>query len=133
MRYLVLAVSLLTVAACSSPTAPSVDLPATVTLAPGGTAIFQGTGLTVRFDRVVSDSRCPADAICIAAGDASVRVTLVTATGETTAEAWLADRSRSGVTRDGFLVTFEALEPYPLASVPTPADQYRATFTASRP
>ena len=43
----------------------------------GASAILDG-GLTIRFDRVASDSRCPLDAICLQfhAGDAVVVVSM---------------------------------------------------------
>ena len=44
------------------------------TLAPGEAAAIELTGLRVQFVRVMADSRCPADAICIWVGDAMVHV-----------------------------------------------------------
>ena len=57
---------LLAVTACSekSPSAPS-PVSREVVLAPGQTASVTEAGITLRFDGVSGDSRCPADAICI--------------------------------------------------------------------
>src|SRR5262245_23660526 len=55
------------VAACKSPTSES-STPTTVTLAPGQSA--HAGGATVTFVGVVSDSRCPIDAMCVWAGEA---------------------------------------------------------------
>ena len=41
------------------------------------TAHITGTDLTVRFEAVESDSRCPADVTCVWAGDASVNLRLL--------------------------------------------------------
>lgn len=42
-----------------------------------GTAEIAGEPLTVTFENVVDDSRCPADVTCVWAGDATVRVKLM--------------------------------------------------------
>ena len=62
-------------AACdSSPSGPSSDVPLgqEFTLKPGESATVLGTDLQVSFEKVVEDSRCPADVVCIQAGDVVV-------------------------------------------------------------
>jgi hypothetical protein len=62
-----------TMVGCASNSAletQTVTPPAVVTLAPGGSAAIATTSWTLRFDSVASDSRCPASADCIAAGEA---------------------------------------------------------------
>ena len=49
-----------------------------VVLAPGNTAVVPGANTAVRFDGVFADSRCPGDAICVWAGDATVRFVVLT-------------------------------------------------------
>ena len=65
------------IAGCAgNPTQPSqFALGESFELRPGASAILQG-GLTITFDRVESDSRCPMDALCVWAGDAIVIVSL---------------------------------------------------------
>lgn len=46
-------------------------------LAPGESAVVGSAGLKLVFERVESDSRCPAGARCISAGDAVVLLSLV--------------------------------------------------------
>ncbi len=53
-------------------TAPGED----VTLIPGQEAKLSTKDVTVRFTRLVSDSRCPPTAICVWAGDATVELML---------------------------------------------------------
>ncbi len=60
----------LTAIACSSDGIGSVAVPGAVTLKVGTGATIQGTPWTVRFDSVVSDSRCPLGVLCIQAGEA---------------------------------------------------------------
>ncbi|MGE0040995.1 MAG: hypothetical protein AB7H88_16330 [Vicinamibacterales bacterium] len=132
MRYLIVLLCLS--AACSgSPTSPSPSLPALVTLAPGASQQVAGTGLTLRFDRVQSDSRCPSDALCIQQGDAAVVLSLSTAASTATHTLLVNDRSQSGATGGAFLVTFETLAPYPSSTAQIDPASYRATFRVSRP
>ena len=57
----------------SGPTAPPASSP--LTLALGETVRLRNTDLFVRFDRVVSESRCPMGMLCIVAGEAIVEMT----------------------------------------------------------
>ena len=61
---------------CTKPIQPTVvypGLPFTITT---GRAVEITGSLTVTFNRVISDSRCPTDVVCISAGDAVVSLTL---------------------------------------------------------
>jgi len=49
------------------------------TVEAGETVLLDDTGVTVRFDEVISDNRCPADVNCVQAGEASARFTLLEA------------------------------------------------------
>jgi hypothetical protein len=76
-RFLTIAgVALLGAACSSSQVTESVRPPATVKLKVGGGAAIEGTPWTVIFDSVISDSRCPIDAICIQAGEALLALEL---------------------------------------------------------
>lgn len=57
---------------------PQKEVPVSVEfrLAAGEVMHVTGTGLTVRFVRLVSDSRCPANVTCIWEGDAEIEVEL---------------------------------------------------------
>ena len=116
------------VACSSSPTAPSVEPLREFVLQVGHAAEVSGTGLVVQFDRVLSDSRCPADAICIQAGDAEVAV-IVTRGGR--ARETLSLRTDGALSRaelGDWILTLTNLGPYPLSSRPTPPGDYKASF-----
>lgn len=49
----------------------------TLTLAYGETVCHPGTGLALRFERVLSDSRCPEDVNCIQAGEIRILLTIL--------------------------------------------------------
>ena len=88
-------------------------------------------GLTIVFDRVKSDSRCPADAICISAGDAVVALA-ISRPGEARAERDVhSDSGGSRVTYLTYTIRLEALAPYPLASRPTRPEDYVAKLTVT--
>ena len=65
------------------PAAPSPD--GLVVLAAGQSAEI-APSTTLRFDRIVNDSRCPADAQCIWAGEVRIALTLTTPAGATAFE-----------------------------------------------
>ena len=64
--------------ACDSGVGPSaVEPPPEVTLAPNQTARIAGTDVTIGFEGVREDSRCPVDVTCVWEGNAAVGLTLV--------------------------------------------------------
>ena len=72
MRLATAPFCLLAATACDeSPTGPTVTLDQRFTLAPGETASIEGRGVTLRFEGVTGDSRCPGDAVCIRAATRS--------------------------------------------------------------
>ena len=58
----------------------------TIRLRLGSSARIGTTGIVVGFTRVVGDSRCPIDALCVWAGDAEVRVDLSAGPAKTSAQ-----------------------------------------------
>ncbi|HQX82092.1 MAG TPA: hypothetical protein PKW63_10065 [Vicinamibacterales bacterium] len=116
-------------AACSSPTNPSE--PGVMTLAPGESG--SARGLTVTFLGVTSDSRCPGDATCVTAGDASVSLETSWLGTRRAFELQLNNPANRSATHGNNTITFSALAPYPFASRGNilPAD-YRATFGVTR-
>jgi hypothetical protein len=75
MRSLLAAFCLIAVTGCffGSPTEPG-PVDQTVTLAPGQSASITGTTVTLKFDGVTGDNRCPADAMCVLGGSATVKI-----------------------------------------------------------
>ncbi len=112
----------------SSPTDPSVPPVQEFVLEVGGSAVVSGTGLRVRFDRVLSDSRCPADAICITAGEGVVAVTIGRDGRPVENVSLRTDGAGSRVVVGDWALSLTKLDPYPLASRPTPLSDYDASF-----
>jgi hypothetical protein len=124
------------VAACSSPTSPDGPFRTEVTLQPGQVTAVASTPLRVGFERVASDSRCPADALCIQSGDALV-VLRVSVDGG--AGAMINLRTRGGTTGDnltavvaGYQLSISGLQPYPISTSPIAPGDYRVTLAVER-
>ena len=112
-----------------SPTTPTknVVLDEEFELAPGESARIGATNLTVVFDSVSADSRCPVDVVCVWEGDATVAVTVLQSSGE---RAVLELHTSAGSAREkpygGYVVRLVGLRPQPRQGVPIPAADYRA-------
>jgi hypothetical protein len=123
----------LTLAACKtgSPNGPGGPVNLRVVLAPGEQTAVPGGG-AIRFEGVTSDSRCPGDATCIWAGDATVRVAVSTSGGASSIYE-LHTFDLKPVQHTDLTISLEALSPYPFASTAPiqPAD-YRVTMKIYR-
>jgi hypothetical protein len=101
------------------------------TLAPGESALVSGAGVSVRFDRVSGDSRCPGDALCILGGDAIVQVTMLA--GSAMFGYQLHTGSLQPVRHQELTLWLEDLQPYPFSSLtPIAPGDYRATLRVTR-
>jgi hypothetical protein len=123
----------LTIGACKtgSPNAPAGPVDLRVVLAPGQQTVVPGAG-AIRFEGVTNDSRCPGDATCIWAGDATVRV-VVSASGGASASYELHTVDLKPVQHLDLTISLEALSPYPFASKgPIPPADYRVTIKINR-
>src|SRR5690242_16769885 len=84
-RFITLAAALAATACFNGPTAPDAVVGRPFDLKAGATSTLpDGTRLT--FERVQSDSRCPMDALCVWAGDATVAVTLAPTKGSASSQ-----------------------------------------------
>ena len=134
MPRFVLVFCLLAATACDekSPVGPSVPLNDRFTLARGELARVEGADVRLQFVEVTGDSRCPADAVCIQGGDAIAHVRVID--GSTTAyELHTGDSSRAAVLHQQLRVELVQLQPFPFSSRTIAPDEYRATFTVTRP
>jgi hypothetical protein len=88
-----------------------------------------GGGLTVEFKSVLSDSRCPMNAVCVWQGDAAVRLglTLGGQRADTTLHSTIEPRT---IAFRGYDVGFVHLEPYPIADQKPDTSAYVLTLTA---
>jgi len=132
MRWTIALIAL-TLAACKtgSPNGPGGAVDLRVVLAPGQQTTVPGAG-AVRFESVTNDSRCPGDAICVWAGDATVRV-VVSASGGASASYELHTADLKPVQHRDVTIALEALSPYPFASRgPILPGDYRVTLKITR-
>jgi hypothetical protein len=100
-----------------------------MTMTPGQRTSVDGTNLTLQFTGVSSDSRCPADALCITAGEAlAVFEATMSARGGVRLELSTLETRRAVAVGD-YRVELRGLDPYPFGSLPRiqPSD-YRATI-----
>jgi len=131
MRAHCVLIGLLAVTACSdNPAAPS-PISREFVLAPGQTVAVREASLSIRFEGVFGDSRCPADAMCVLGGDALVRI--------------LVEPSRGGpqrydlhtgdmrpVAHGDLTIALVELAPYPFSARTIEQGDYRATLRLTR-
>ena len=132
MRWTIALIAL-TLVACKTdtPNGPAGPLDLRVVLAPGQQTAVPGAG-AIRFEGVGGDSRCPGDAICVWAGDATVRV-VVSASGGASASYELHTVDLKPVQHLDVTIALEALSPYPFHSLgPIKPGDYRATPRITR-
>lgn len=103
------------------------------TLKPGASVHIAGTDLSVGFDRVTTDSRCPEDVQCIQAGDATVRVWVRVAAGPRDEVDVSTGPRGNPVAVKGHALALQSLAPVPSTKRATRPADYRATFVVSRP
>lgn len=130
MKTCLLAVALLALTACdrNDITGPTTALNTEFTLGPGGIATVESMG--VRFLHVTKDTRCPINALCVTAGQATIEVALSTLDGGRTYELNLIPSGR--VTHEGLTLQFVKLQPGLIAGETIPLADYRATLKVTR-
>lgn len=132
MRALTLVFCLLAVTACSqkSPAAPSA-VDRRLVLAPGQSSFVSEARMTVQFETVAGDSRCPADALCVLGGDAVVRLQFTSAGAGARAHELHTGDMRP-VQHDDVTIALVELAPYPFSAHPIQPHEYRATLRLTR-
>lgn len=103
------------------------------TLKVGQTAAINGEDLKLKFDAVVSDSRCPSDVQCIRAGEAEVRV-IATQNGIDTSLTMVEEGLTSGlnvVDYKNYTIEFK-LTPYPVSTHQIQTSEYRLELTVTK-
>ena len=125
-----LAAGAATAIACTSPTTSVNELPVTVELAAGNRVSLVDLGITLRFNSVVTDSRCPMGVFCIVAGQAVLSFSLTGANAPASGELLLAsDRPDSTL---GVVLSAEEVTPYPRINQPPPDHRaYRVSLRIS--
>jgi len=131
-----LALALL-LAACAAAPPARTQAPApadrTVVLAIGAPKRATGTDLTVTFEAVVADSRCPTGTQCVWAGDAAVRIRM-TAPNLAPATATLHTNldTAKDTTYGSWKISIQAVTPAPTATGGVRAEDYRLTLLIER-
>ena len=87
--------------------------------------------MRVQFVEVINDSRCPLNAICITAGDASIAVLVVDDQGSSRYELHT-ELTRKSATHRDLRVELMELQPYPDTSRRIDPSESRVTLRASR-
>ena len=103
------------------------------TLKVGQTASVSGEDLKLKFDIVVSDSRCPSDVMCIQAGEAKFRL-VATQSGADTTLNLIEQGLTSGLNVVNYMTyTIEfKLTPYPVSTHMLDASDYRLELTVTK-
>lgn len=115
----------------TSPSGPNVALDQQFFLKSGELASIAGTAVRVQFVGVINDSRCPLNATCIAAGDASIAIAVVDDQGSSRYELHT-DPNRKNATHRDLQIELLELQPYPDTNRPTDPTAYRVALRASR-
>ena len=119
------------VAACGdSPTEPDTAAGEPFTLKAGATA-FLPDSTRIRFDRLLTESRCPLDAICVSAGDASILVSFISRDGTGAARELHTQPDGSQIQYGGYTIALTELQPYPRSTEELRPADYVATLVVS--
>jgi hypothetical protein len=131
MRFTVLLCCLLAVTACDeNVTGPTSRLNSEFTLAPGESMAIEGASLSVRFNRITGDNRCPADALCVLGGSADVSVTAISE--RATRDHVLRTGDMQPVQHDDFSIALLQVAPYPFSARAIAPQDYRVTLRVTR-
>jgi hypothetical protein len=99
----------------------------------GGSARIASTDLTVVFEEVESDSRCPTGVTCVWEGDGVVHLCLGASPQTATSLRLHTRESASQKARHaGLVIQLVELRPYPAGDVPVDSATYRVRLVVSR-
>ena len=103
-----------------------------VTLKPGERAVFEADRVNVRFDKVVSDSRCPKNAQCVWAGEAVIRLTVTLPDESNKAIEVKTSATDSAATVGAFHISISDLQPVPTTEGSVRDSDYRVTLIVAK-
>ena len=126
---------LLTATACTAvpSVGPSAPLNQQFTLPRGGIVSIDGTSMRLQFVEVSGDSRCPADVVCIQAGDATVHLRALDDGAAADYMVHTGDSARAAATHRQLRIELLQLAPYPFSTRTIAQDDYRATLKVTAP
>ena len=102
-------------------------------LAAGQTAVLAGEHLSVTFVRVLDDTRCPLDAVCVLAGDATMSVRAQQEGIAAKALSLTLLGNLQGVAYEGFAFHAQQLMPGQLSGQTIPPEDYSVRLLVDRP
>lgn len=129
MKKIFVSLLLVLLSACDLPTDTRlrvVGLEQDFALQEGGFAVVRGISLGVRFEGVPVDERCPLEALCASAGDATVRLLLQRKGYEPATAELHTGFGNSTALYQGYVIELRGLEPG--KSVHEPNPDYRVTL-----
>ena len=88
--------------------------------------------ITVKFVSLIEDSRCPDDANCIQAGNATIKVTVSKAGSDPITFEANTNLGAKGNVYEGYAIYLTSLTPIPKANIRINRNAYTATFSVSR-
>ncbi len=114
----------------ASPTSPEGPLTVTAILQAGQTT--SAGGLSVTFVGVTTDSRCPAAAICITSGDATLQFAFSANNRAADGQLQVYHPDKKHTQYEGFTIEVQNLAPYPITFNSIKPEDYRVTIRVSR-
>ena len=131
MIRVLLLIAAIAAAACNDgPTAPDTVAGTPFSLKVGETA-FLPDSTRLKFDRLLTESRCPLDAICVSAGDASILVSFISRDGTGAARELHTQPDGSQIQYGAYTIALTELQPYPRSTEELKPADYVATFVVS--
>jgi hypothetical protein len=101
-------------------------------LAPAGTATIDGGALTLAFDKVAEDSRCPTGVQCVWAGNGAVVLTVAAAGVANSSVTLNTTLTPHAATVGPYQISLVGLKPYPKQGSAIPSTSYIATLRITR-
>ncbi|MDD1654878.1 MAG: hypothetical protein LUO91_04125 [Methanomicrobiales archaeon] len=128
----VLVLSILVTGCTTNPGKLAVGIGETFTLGISQSARIAGEDLVITFEEVTGDSRCPQGVVCVWAGEARSRVSILHE--GTRSSLVLIQPGLSGDSQESFgdYTLTHSLQPYPMEGVDIPPDRYRLTLTVTK-
>jgi hypothetical protein len=107
--------------------------PQKTVLAIGQSVTVPNTKVTVSFQEVVEDSRCPTGVTCIWAGDAAVKISIKTTDGSASSYTLHTDaQSGRAAEHEGYRVELLTVTPHPSGDSPPRRQDYRITLSVEQ-
>jgi hypothetical protein len=120
----------LVISACDSDTIKA-SLGTEFTLPAGKTAAISGESLSIKFDKVTGDSRCPSDVVCIWAGEAKCETVFKYNGSDYPVTLTTGGNNPDSYAFENYKVYFN-LQPYPVSTQQIAPGDYRLIMTVTK-